>query len=209
MKRKIFKPLLYIIALVLTFATVFISIWIFAFNVMSEKERNGVKDFIFAFSEIIEEPTTEEEPETLNILTTKGMRPPEEPTTEEEPETLDVLIVKGPVVPEEPTTEAPKAVSKSFKLTAYCSCEKCCGQYALNRPNGVVYTASGNEAVSGRTVAVDPNVIPLGSTVVINGKEYIAHDTGAFRGNIIDIYFDNHEDAWNFGAKWTTDVYWY
>lgn len=186
MKRKNFKSVLYFATLILTFATVFISVWLFAFNVMSEKERNSVKNFIFAFSEIIEEPTTEEEPGTLNILTTIGMRPPEEPKT-----------------------EAPKAVSKSFKLTAYCSCEKCCGQYALNRPNGVVYTASGNEAVAGRTVAVDPNVIPLGSTVVINGKEYIAHDTGAFRGNIIDIYFDNHEDAWNFGAKRTTDVYWY
>lgn len=186
MKRKNFKPLLYIIALVLIFTTVFISIWIFAFNVISEKERNSVKDFIFAFSESTEEPTTEKEPETLNVL-----------------------IVKGPVAPEKPKTESPKTVSKSFKLTAYCSCEKCCGKYALNRPNGIVYTASGNEAVAGQTVAVDPNVIPLGSTVVINGKEYIAHDTGAFRGNIIDIYFDNHEDAWNFGAKRTTDVYWY
>lgn len=27
--------------------------------------------------------------------------------------------------------------------TAYCSCEICCGEWALNRPNGIVYTASG------------------------------------------------------------------
>lgn len=186
MKHKNFNLVLCIATLLLIFTTVSISLGRVIFNVVSERERNGVKNFIFAFSESIEEPTTEKEPETLNVL-----------------------IVEGPVAPEEPKTEPPKTVSRSFKLTAYCSCEKCCGKYALNRPNGIVYTASGNEAVAGRTVAVDPNVIPLGSTVVINGKEYIAHDTGAFRGNIIDIYFDNHEDAWNFGAKRTTDVYWY
>lgn len=31
--------------------------------------------------------------------------------------------------------------------TAYCSCEICCGEWALNRPNGIVYTASGAAAV--------------------------------------------------------------
>ena len=27
--------------------------------------------------------------------------------------------------------------------TAYCPCERCCGSWALNRPDGIVYTASG------------------------------------------------------------------
>lgn len=36
--------------------------------------------------------------------------------------------------------------------TAYCPCEICCGKWALNRPDGIVYTASG--AISGQKIDV-------------------------------------------------------
>lgn len=100
----------------------------------------------------------------------------------------------------------------NFKLTAYCACKKCCGKYAVNRPidengNEIIYTASGNRAVDGLTIAVDPKVIPLGSTIVINGHEYVAMDTGgAVKGNVIDIFFASHEAALAFGCK-HADVY--
>ena len=51
----------------------------------------------------------------------------------------------------------------------------------------------------GRTVAVDPTVIPLGSIVMINGKEYIAEDTGV-TGNVIDLYVGTEADAEVFGV---------
>lgn len=95
-----------------------------------------------------------------------------------------------------------------FKLTAYCSCSKCCGEYALNRPvdeNGeeIVYGALGERLVAGISIAVDPNVIPYWSEVVINGHTYIAHDTGgAIKENRIDVYFDNHQDALSFGVRY-------
>ena len=94
-----------------------------------------------------------------------------------------------------------------FKLTAYCSCEKCCGEWALNRPkdeNGkdIVYGSTGTALVAGTSIAVDPSVIPYGSQVEINGHTYTAHDTGgAIKGNRIDVYFDNHQDALNFGVQ--------
>ena len=94
-----------------------------------------------------------------------------------------------------------------FALTAYCSCEVCCGEWALNRPkdeNGeeIVYTARGARAAVGVTVAVDPDVIPLGSDVYIEGLGwYVAQDTGNFSENVIDIYFDNHVDALEFGRQ--------
>ena len=47
-----------------------------------------------------------------------------------------------------------------FKLTAYCPCMKCCG-----KTDGI--TATGTTATEGRTIAVDPRVIPYGSTVTI------------------------------------------
>lgn len=83
-----------------------------------------------------------------------------------------------------------------FKLTAYCTCSKCCGKWA----DGV--TATGTRATPGRTVAVDPDVIPLGSKVYINGFEYTAEDTGsAIKGHRIDILFPTHQEAQNFGVQ--------
>lgn len=105
-------------------------------------------------------------------------------------------------------TTHPKLICMGkFKITAYCPCEKCCGKWAKNRPtdkNGqaIVYTSSGAEAKQGVTVSVDPGVIPIGTKILINGHEYIAQDTGSkVKGNVIDIYFDNHEDAVKFGCK--------
>lgn len=88
-----------------------------------------------------------------------------------------------------------------FKCYAYCPCTACCGKYA----SGI--TATGTKAAEGRTIAVDPKVIPLGSKVVINGHEYIAEDTGGgIKGNKLDIFFNSHREALNFGVRWY-DVY--
>ena len=55
---------------------------------------------------------------------------------------------------------------------------------------------------AGRTIAVDPRVIPLGSKVRMNGKEYIAEDTGgAIKGKRIDLFVDSHSEAMKFGKK--------
>ena len=51
---------------------------------------------------------------------------------------------------------------EDYILTAYCSCEKCCG-----KSDGI--TASGTIATPGRTVAVDTTNIPYGTTVEIDG----------------------------------------
>lgn len=103
-------------------------------------------------------------------------------------------------VEEEEAAEAPELEEVSlgkFKLTAYCTCPKCCGKWA----DGV--TATGTRATPGRTIAVDPDVIPLGSKVYINGFEYTAEDTGsAIKGHRIDVLFPNHEEALNFGVQY-------
>lgn len=79
--------------------------------------------------------------------------------------------------------------------TAYCPCGKCSGRYGTNASTGRVATA-------GRTVAVDPAVIPYGTEIEIDGRIYIAEDCGgAIKGNKIDIYFDTHEEAEAFGKQ--------
>ena len=112
-------------------------------------------------------------------------------TVESEQETL--LQVEETVVQEEPE---PEYITKTFKLTAYCPCMQCCG-----KTDGI--TASGTKATEGRTIAVDPNVIPFGTEVIINGHTYIAEDKGgAIKDNRIDVYFDSHQDALEFGVQY-------
>ena len=101
-------------------------------------------------------------------------------------------------------TEEREADIKPMKViaTAYCSCAQCCGIWAENRENGIVYTASGAIAQAGHTIAVDTSVIPFGSVVLIGGVAYVAEDTGsAIIGNRIDIYFDSHDEALQFGIQ--------
>lgn len=91
----------------------------------------------------------------------------------------------------------------SFIATAYCPCEKCCGKWAKNRPNGVVYTASGEIAQEGITLAADWNVLPRGTKVEIKdiGFRVVQDRGGAIRGNRIDVYFDSHQKALEFGVQ--------
>ncbi|MCL5981839.1 MAG: ubiquitin-like domain-containing protein [Firmicutes bacterium] len=72
------------------------------------------------------------------------------------------------------------------------------------------FTSTGRAAVAGRglqddprLIAVDPRVIPLGSRLYIEGLGFaLAVDTGgAIVGNRIDILFDRHEAARNFGRR--------
>lgn len=69
-------------------------------------------------------------------------------------------------------------------ITYYCPCEECCGKWA----DGL--TATGLPAGPG-IVAVDKDVIPLGSTVIIDGQKYLAADTGV-KGLHVDICLADH-----------------
>lgn len=100
------------------------------------------------------------------------------------------------------TAEEPELTSLGeFKITYYCACEACCGSWAKNRPKDeegrpIVKTASGATAEAGKTIAVDPDIIPYGTEVIINGHTYTAQDCGgAIQGNRIDIYCDSHDEA--------------
>lgn len=58
-----------------------------------------------------------------------------------------------------------------------------------------------------RVIAVDPDVIPLGSTVYVPGYgEYVAGDTGgAIIGNRVDLHMESVADAFEFGRR-TLDI---
>ena len=102
-------------------------------------------------------------------------------------------------LPDKP--EKPELVSLGvYTITAYCPCERCCGKDPSDPLYGI--TATGAMATEGRTIAVDPEVIAYGTTVYIGGQAYVAEDCGGgIRGRQIDMFFDSHEDALQWGVQ--------
>lgn len=102
-------------------------------------------------------------------------------------------------------------IAKAHKIenctvTHYDCCVLCCG-----KTDSV--TASGLQATPGVTVGVDPDVIPLGSDVLVDYGDgeihyYRADDAGgAVKGNHIDLCVASHDEALQLGRR-TTTVYW-
>ena len=91
--------------------------------------------------------------------------------------------------------------------TAYCGCSKCCGKYAANSKldeegKPIILTASGSRATPKYTISMNSN-FKFGTMVYIDGIGLCeVMDRGsAVKGNVIDIYFDSHEEALNWGRK--------
>lgn len=91
----------------------------------------------------------------------------------------------------------------NYTVTAYCSCEKCCGKWAKNRPldeNGKpIVIGAGNVPLTSDYSIASP--LPMGTIIEIDGKIYEVQDRTAkfvadrYENKIIDIYFDTHEKA--------------
>lgn len=84
--------------------------------------------------------------------------------------------------------EAPEPEPMIFEATAYC--------YTGNRTYTGTWPSRG-------TIAVDPTIIPLGTRLFVEGYgEGIAEDTGgAIRGNIIDLYMLDRNEALSWGRR--------
>lgn len=97
-----------------------------------------------------------------------------------------------------------------FTLTAYCLCPECCGKWSKQHPsriNDTSYvqkTASGTIPEPGRTIGANTSILPYGTVVLIDDKEYVVEDTGgACKRNkyLIDILFEDHSSANEFGKQ--------
>ena len=81
-----------------------------------------------------------------------------------------------------------------FTITHYTNSVECCG-----KTDGI--TASGAVAQAGHTIAADPDILPFGTKVIIDGVEYTVEDTGgAIEGNRIDIFVSDMDTAINRGV---------
>lgn len=165
---------------------------------ITEESYIGVATFtdVTTPTDLSENINIPEEEITEEIITTEIETTEETPTEYYiEPTTEDYV---------EPTTETPIAESPegmtyigTYELTAYCPCEYCCG-----KTDGI--TASGTQATAGRTVGC--NSLPFGTVISINGHQYVVEDRGGMSNNVIDIFFNTHQEALNFGRQ-TADVY--
>ena len=107
----------------------------------------------------------------------------------------------------------------SCRITAYCACEICCGEWSKDRPldeNGtpIVYGASGQVLTPGVSVACS---LPFGTKIEIDGLPgtYIVEDRTAewiqdkYNGMTVDIYMDSHDACYELlsGMPEWMDVY--
>ncbi len=149
-------------------------------------------------------PELVEPPVTMQGLVNLPAPKAEEPTplTYESPEVI--------VPPEEdkPVPIEIENVIENCTITYYC-CEK--WTHICGTGDGI--TATGTVATPGRTCAVDPSVIPYGSTVIIDYGDgelhsYIAEDAGAWVNQAhVDVCVESHSTALALG-KATATVYW-
>lgn len=129
----------------------------------------------------------------INSIETSTTATPSEAANTEVDTTEAVSTVES--IPE--TTIASYQDLGDFKITAYCACAKCCGK---NAKKGI--TRTGTKPQANHTISVDPKIIPLGTTVYIDGCSYVAEDTGSgIHGKKIDMYFNTHQEALNFGVQ--------
>ncbi|TLS34933.1 peptidoglycan-binding protein [Pseudalkalibacillus caeni] len=120
-------------------------------------------------------------------------------TVSAEPKAKTVSTTTNSTSTEKQTVSRSSAESgKEFNVEATAYTANCTGCSGI--------TATGINLKSNpdaKVIAVDPDVIPLGSKVYVEGYGYaIAGDTGgAINGNRIDIFIPNKQDALDFGRR--------
>lgn len=141
----------------------------------------------------------------------------------DKPEPVEAMVVQYDPPPEpmpEIIVEEPvRRLHGSCRITAFCACSVCCGEWANNRPldengNPIVYGASGKELTPGVSVACS---LPYGTKLEIDGLPgtYVVEDRTAewiqdkYNGMTVDIYMDSHEACYDLlsGMPEWMDVY--
>ena len=112
----------------------------------------------------------------------------------------------------------------TMALTGYCNCGKCCNWHRTwfglgspvissgphkGDPKKVGYTSRGTEAKHG-TLAADISRYPYGTIVYVPGYGYgVVEDTGgAIKGDHMDLWFPNHDEALCWGKQRRTVKIW-
>lgn len=129
-----------------------------------------------------------------------------------EVEVEPVIEVEIEEAVEEPEEDSTKVL---YRVTAYCPCEMCCGEWAKKRPldeNGepIVVGSWGVELVDGYSAA---SPMAFGTQVELDGIGTVEiQDRTAqwvvdrYGENIIDLYMTDHKTASEFGVQFIEGV---
>ncbi|MFC4023779.1 3D domain-containing protein [Oceanobacillus longus] len=167
-----------------------------------EKSKNTEKTVVEPA--VVQMASKEEKPsekvETKKSKENKQVKPAvkQEQPKQEAKEVKEEKVEKETPAPVKEEKAEEKKESKTFTVnsTAYtANCAGCSG-----------YTATGINLKANpdaKVIAVDPNVIPLGSTVYVEGYGYAtAGDTGgAIKGNKIDVFVPTKKEAYSWGVR--------
>ena len=91
--------------------------------------------------------------------------------------------------------------SIEMRVTAYCPCPKCCGEYS----DGV--TACGHEICPGDTFVAADGRYSFGTEMLIPGYSnsqpvQVLDRGGAIKGNRLDVFFATHQEALEWGVRY-------
>lgn len=87
-----------------------------------------------------------------------------------------------------------------MRVTAYCPCSHCCGEYA----DGI--TASGHQIVQGDRFAAADRRYGFGTALIIPGYNgsapvKVLDRGGAIKGDKLDVFFNTHQEALEWGVQ--------
>ena len=88
-----------------------------------------------------------------------------------------------------------------MRVTAYCPCSKCCGEYS----DGI--TANGHRIRPGDTFAAADRRYSFGTEMLIPGYNNsvvveVLDRGGAIKGNRLDVFFATHQEALQWGVQY-------
>lgn len=88
-----------------------------------------------------------------------------------------------------------------MRVTGYCPCQKCCGKYSDGK------TASGHKIGQGDTFVAADKGHSFGTKMIVPGYNdcgpvQVLDRGGAIRGNRLDIFFNSHHKARQWGVRY-------
>ena len=171
------------ITLVALTVVICLAIWIWA----AEMQTRDVEAAVLRAHRITDGPLYSQQIPTVEPL------PEMPPEDGEPPEAIEIrTATEAEAIPEDEWVSLGE-----FRLTFYCPCYQCSEGWGHQ-------TASGAYATEGRTIAVDPRVIPYGTEVKIGDHVYVAEDCGgSIKGNEIDVYKEDHGACLDAGVQYS------
>jgi 3D (Asp-Asp-Asp) domain-containing protein len=88
-----------------------------------------------------------------------------------------------------------------MRVTAYCPCPKCCGKYSDGQ------TACGHKIRPGDAFVAADSKYGFGTEMLVTGYNSgepvkVLDRGGAIRGDRLDVFFNSHEEALEWGVKY-------